>query len=92
MVNFELPVHKSKSLPNNDIIKAIVEQKVLLKAAKDQGIFVSDKELQDFITTQKQMSQQVDDEEKTKFKDFLAGQGLTEVEYWKDPKVIKIKR
>ncbi|GAW28134.1 SurA N-terminal domain-containing protein [Carboxydocella sp. ULO1] len=71
-----------------NVIRAIAEQKLLFEEAKKRGITVTKEELDNFIQLQKRLSEQVSDEEKANFRDFLAGQGLTVEEYWSNPDVI----
>ncbi|GAW30997.1 SurA N-terminal domain-containing protein [Carboxydocella sp. JDF658] len=71
-----------------NVIRAIAEQKLLFEETKKRGITVTKEELDNFIQLQKRLSEQVSDEEKANFRDFLAGQGLTVEEYWSNPDVI----
>lgn len=75
---------KGTSPSTQEVLDAITEQKVLVKEAKKVGIKVTKEELDNYIETQKKAHQQLSDEERSKFNDFLAGQGITEEQYWED--------
>lgn len=79
---------KSK-IPNQIVLREIAKQKLLVKTAKDEGLTVTTEELERFIESQKQMSLQAEQDSKSDFNDFLAGQGLTAEQYWADPLIRK---